>query len=140
MLYYGLHFTSDDRVPVQVRVDTSTQAVWARTAPRGGAWTEWRRLDVMRNPDGSLAERIAEAVHAQRSDTAGRLSRAMKLVVTGDATGTVSFDGAGDVTLFLNVGALASIHSRLDALENRFNGGNDDYGNNDDDYGGGGGD
>lgn len=133
MLYYGLHFTSDDRVPVQVRVDTSTQAVWARTAPRGGAWTEWRRLDVMRNPDGSLNERIAEAVHAQRADTAGRFAKAMKLRVTGDATGTVSFDGSGDVTLSLNIAALAAIHSRLDALEAHQSGGgnngNDDYGN-----------
>ena len=134
MLYYGLHFTSDDRVPVQVRVDTSTQAVWARTAPRGGAWTEWRRLDVMRNADGSLKESIAEATHAKRADTAGRLTKAMKLKVTGDATGTVSLDGSGDVTLALNIAELASIRSRLAALEARPSGGNN--GNNNDDYGG----
>ncbi|WP_165178116.1 hypothetical protein [Desulfovibrio sp. ZJ369] len=74
MYYYGLHFVGSDKVPVQVRVHTQKTEIWARSAPNG-EWTPWRRLDVTRNADGTLAEQVSEATHAKDADTAGRLRK-----------------------------------------------------------------
>ncbi len=79
MRFYGLHFVGNDKIPVQVRVNTDKTEIWARSAPNGGEWTPWRRLDVTRNPDGTLAEEVAEATYAKRADTATRFANPMKL-------------------------------------------------------------
>lgn len=117
MHYYGLHFVGSDKVPVQVRVHTKETEIWARSAPKGGEWTAWRRLDVTRNADGTLAEQVAEATCAKRADTALRLANPIKLTFTGDVTGGVSFDGSGNVTCTLNIPGLEDIRKRLDKLE-----------------------
>lgn len=115
MLYYGLHFTSDDNTPLQVRVDTKTQQVFARSCPNG-QWTAWRRLDVLRNPDGTLAEEVSEATHAKRADSAGRLSRPVKIIFAGDVSGEAIFDGSNDITIQLTVQKLTDILNKLDKI------------------------
>ena len=115
MKFYGLHFYSDDKTPLQVAVDMSKQQVFARSCPNG-EWTAWRRLDVMRNADGTLAEEVAEATHAKRADTAGKFARPMKIVFTGDVTGTASFDGSEDISVRLYA---SGITRRLSELEGR---------------------
>lgn len=117
MYYYGLHFVGSDKVPVQVRVNTKRTEIWARSAPNGGEWTPWRRLDVTRNADGTLAEEVAEATHAKRADTALRLAYPMKLTLAGDVSGEVSFDGSVNVICNVSVGALGDIRDRIDKLE-----------------------
>lgn len=116
MYYYGLHFVGSDKVPVQVRVHTKQTEIWARSAPNG-EWTPWRRLDVTRNADGTLAEEVAEATHAKRADTALRLTYPMTLTFAGDVSGAVSFDGSVNVTCTVSVPGLGDIRNRLDELE-----------------------
>lgn len=116
MKYYGLHFVGDDKTPVQVCVDTRKQRVFARSCPNG-EWTAWRRLDVMRNADGTLAEEVAEATHAKRADAANRLSNPMKITFSGDVSGEVSFDGSVNVTCVVSIPGLGDIRNRLDKLE-----------------------
>ena len=116
MKYYGLHFIGEDKTPLQVRVDTSTLQVFARSCPNG-QWTAWRRLDVIRNPDGTLAEEVAEATHAKRSDADGRLSSAVKIALTGDAQGEAFFDGSQHISINVNIPSLAGILNRLSAIE-----------------------
>lgn len=124
MRFYGLHFVGSDKIPVQVRVNTKKTEIWARSAPNG-EWTPWRRLDVTRNTDGTLAEEVAEATHAKRADTALRLTYPMTLTFTGDASGNVSFDGSVNVTCSLSIPALGDIRGRLDKLERAESGKND---------------
>lgn len=116
MYYYGLHFVGSDKVPVQVRVHTKQTEIWARSAPNG-EWTPWRRLDVTRNADGTLAEEVAEATHAKRADTALRLTYPMTVTFTGDVSGAVSFDGSVNVTCAVSIPGLVNIQTRLDKLE-----------------------
>ncbi|EGW50111.1 hypothetical protein HMPREF1022_02933 [Desulfovibrio sp. 6_1_46AFAA] len=116
MRFYGLHFVGSDKIPVQVRVNTKKTEIWARSAPNG-EWTPWRRLDVTRNADGTLAEEVAEATHAKRADTALRLTYPMKLSLTGDVSGEVSFDGSENVTCVVSIPGLGDIRNRLDKLE-----------------------
>ncbi len=131
MIFYGLHFVGDDKVPVQVRVSTSNQQIWARSAPNG-EWTAWRRLDVKRNLDGTLAEEVAEATHAKSADTAGRLKYPTKITFSGDVSGSVSFDGSVNVACALSISAIGSLGNRISKLEERINnlgtGSNDNYG------------
>ena len=131
MIFYGLHFVGDDKVPVQVRVSTSNQQIWARSAPNG-TWTEWRRLDVRRNLDGTLAEEVAEATHAKSADTAGRLKYQARITFSGDVSGSVSFDGSTNVSCALSIPAIGSLSSRISKLEERIDnsgsGSNDNYG------------
>lgn len=117
MYYYGLHFVGSDKVPVQVRVNTKKTEIWARSAPNGGEWTRWRRLDVTRNDDGTLAEEVAEATHAKRADTALQLTYPMTLTFTGDVSGKVRFDGSVNVTCSVSIPGLGDIRNRLDKLE-----------------------
>lgn len=116
MKFYGLHFVGDDRTPLQVCVDTRNQRVFARSCPNG-EWTSWRRLDVMRNADGTLAEEVAEATHAKSADVASRLRTAMRMLFKGDVTGEVRFDGSIDVEVNLSSARLNSLESRIAALE-----------------------
>lgn len=116
MRFYGLHFVGSDKIPVQVRVNTKKTEIWARSAPNG-EWTPWRRLDVTRNADGTLAEEVAEATHAKRADTALRLTYPMELSLTGDVSGEVSFDGSVNVTCVVSIPGLGDIRNRLDKLE-----------------------
>ena len=131
MIFYGLHFVGDDKVPVQVRISTSNQQIWARSAPNG-EWTEWRRLDVIRNLDGTLAEEVTEATHAKSADAAGRLKNQVKITFSGDVSGSVSFDGSASVGCVLSIAGLGSLSSRISSLEDRINnlgtGSNTNYG------------
>ena len=131
MIFYGLHFVGDDKVPVQVRISTSNQQIWARSAPNG-EWTEWRRLDVIRNLDGTLAEEVTEATHAKSADAAGRLKNHVKITFSGDVSGSVSFDGSASVACALSIAGLGSLSSRISSLEDRINnlgtGSNTNYG------------
>ena len=131
MIFYGLHFVGDDKVPVQVRISTSNQQIWARSAPNG-EWTEWRRLDVIRNLDGTLAEEVTEATHAKSADTAGRLKYQTRITFSGDVSGSVSFDGSTNVSCALSIPAIGSLSSRISKLEERIDnsgsGSNDNYG------------
>lgn len=131
MNYYGLHFVGDDGIPVQVRVSTSNQQIWARSAPNG-EWTVWRRLDVKRNADGTLAEEVTEATHAKSADAAGRLKLQTKITFGGDVSGNVSFDGSANVACVLSIPAIGSLSGRISSLEERINnigtGSNNNYG------------
>ena len=131
MIFYGLHFVGDDKVPVQVRISTSNQQIWARSAPNG-EWTEWRRLDVIRNLDGTLAEEVTEATHAKSADAAGRLKNQVKITFSGDVSGSVSFDGSASVACALSIAGLGSLSSRISSLEDSINnlgtGSNTNYG------------
>ena len=131
MIFYGLHFVGDDKVPVQVRISTSNQQIWARSAPNG-EWTEWRRLDVILNLDGTLAEEVTEATHAKSADAAGRLKNQVKITFSGDVSGSVSFDGSASVACALSIAGLGSLSSRISSLEDRINnlgtGSNTNYG------------
>ncbi len=118
MRYYGLHFVGDDRTPVQVCVDTRKQRVFARSCPNG-EWTAWRRLDVTRNQDGTLAEQVSDATHAKSADTAVRLQNSPLLKFSGDVTGQAIFDGSSNVEITLSISSLSGILSRLSALEKR---------------------
>lgn len=116
MKYYGLHFVGDDKTPVQVCVDTRSQRVFARSCPNG-EWTAWRRLDVMRNADGTLAEQVTEATHAKSADIAGRLKVPVRLNFVGAASAQVSFDGSTDVEIRLSIPQLSALSERITALE-----------------------
>lgn len=115
-MFYGLHFTSDAGVVFQVAVNTANCHIFCR-ATKNGAWGAWRRVDVERNSDGTLNERVAEAVHAQRADAAMRWLYAMKLTFSGDVRGEISFDGSRNATCNLSIPSLGDIRKRLDKLE-----------------------
>lgn len=129
MKYYGLHFVGDDKTPVQVCVDTRLQRVFARSCPNG-EWTEWRRLDVMRNADGTLAEQVTEATHAKSADTAGRLKVPVRLIFTGDVSGEVRLDGSQDVVVRLSVPQLSILSGLIEAMGKD----SSSYGSSRDDY------
>ncbi|MBO4300906.1 MAG: hypothetical protein J5861_04810 [Desulfovibrio sp.] len=110
MKYYGLHWKASDNVPLQVRVDTNVDPdlqVWARWAPSGGSWTAWRRLDVVRNEDGTLNETVQEAIHAASADTATSLSTTCSVTFEGDVTGSFDFNGTDDITCNLKLSSTA---------------------------------
>ena len=115
-MLFGLHFISDTGQVCQVVVNTTTCHVFLR-ATINGAWSSWRRVDVERNADGTLAERVAEAAEAQRAGVAMRLQNPMRLALTGDAVGTVSFDGSQNVEMNVSLPALEDILNRLKTLE-----------------------
>ena len=116
--YYGLHWTDDDGTPIQIILDLQKVRAWARSAPNG-EWTAWRRLDVTRNADGTLAEEVAEATHAKHADKATSLYNPIRLTFNGDVSGSVKFNGSGDTTITLSVPGLSSLSSRVSALEGR---------------------
>lgn len=116
--YYGLHWTDDDGTPIQIILDLKKVRAWARSAPNG-EWTAWRRLDVTRNADGTLAEEVAEAAHAKQADQATSLLNPIKLIFNGDVSGEVKFNGSGNTTITLRVPGLSSLSSRVANLENR---------------------
>lgn len=125
MKYYGLHFTGSDHTPLQVRVDTRTQQVFARSCPNG-QWTSWRRLDVLRNADGTLAEEVEEATHAKKADSAGRWTWPMRLTFTGDVTGQVMFDGSANKSVKLSLTdewreKIERVTARVEAIESEMN-------------------
>lgn len=116
-MFYGLHFTSDAGQVCQVRVNTANGHVHLR-ATHNGDWSAWRRVDVERNADGTLAEEVQDATNAKRADVAGRLSGSVTLTFEGDVSGIVRFDGSqGNISTTLKVPALADILSRLERLE-----------------------
>lgn len=73
MKYYGLHWTSDDGTEIQARLALENLELWARSCPRGGEWSAWRRLDVVRGADGVLqeiAQKAIAAISAQKAASA----------------------------------------------------------------------
>lgn len=114
MNFLGLHWKTDDGTPLQLLIENRTLHVWARSCPRGGEWTGWRRLDVERNADGTLNETVATATNAKSADTATRLAKAVSINLTGAITGSAIFDGAQDV--FIETGG-GSLSDRVSALE-----------------------
>lgn len=114
-MFYGLHFTSDTGQICQVAVNTANCHIFLR-ALVNGSWTGWRRVDVERNADGTLNERVAEATRAQRADTAMRFVFPVRIILAGEAAGSVLTDFSGDTTISLTIPELAKIHKRLDAL------------------------
>ena len=69
----------------------------------------WKRADVERGADGSLTEAVMECVTARQAQ---KLRTPMKITFSGDVTGTVSFDGSGDVSCSLS--ASAAINAAMD--------------------------
>ena len=112
MKYYGLHFTGDDKEPLQVRVSMENQQIWCRSCING-EWTAWRRLDVERNAEGEIDEKIANL----KALTAERLANPFVLRITGQGSGSARIDGALDTDLGLEIPALEDIFKRLGALE-----------------------
>lgn len=125
MKYYGLHFTSSDRDPVQVRIDTGdgSLSVWARYAKKNGAFSEWRRLDAQYDSDGVLETTVKEALHALEADhatdadnadnadnatyaeTAGVAEKAKALIDDGSSSGSAfapNFGNAQSISLAAN--------------------------------------
>lgn len=117
-MYYGLHFTSDSGQVCQLTINTSNCRVFLR-ATVNGAWQAWRRVDVERNADGTLREKVSESTRAQQADTAGRLRVPITLTLTGQAAGAASFDGSQNVTLEVGIPSLADILARLQKLEQK---------------------
>lgn len=112
-MYYGLHFISDAKIPVQVRVDSASLRIWCRAAPNG-EWGAWRRMDVDRKADGTLAEVVAESSHAKLADAAGRLRSPMRIdFVGGNVTGTVEFDGSQSAKCALSANVTGGIESEI---------------------------
>lgn len=99
MNFYGLHWICSDGTPLQIKLETRTLHLWARSCPRGGEWTKWRRLDVDRNEDGTLNESVSNASHATTADTATRLARSIRINLTGAVTGSGETDGTQDVNI-----------------------------------------
>lgn len=124
MKYYGLHFVGDDLTPIQVRFGLNDQQCWMRSCPNG-EWTAWRRLDADRNADGTLDETVSNAKTADTAMKAKRLEKTVTISVSGDMTGSVSFDGSQEaVSLSLSAvnqedysGPIDDLKKRVAALE-----------------------
>lgn len=89
MKYYGLHWTSDDGTEIQIRIALENLELWARSCPRGGEWTAWRRLDVLRGTDGILLETTREALfadNARKAESAAKADLAARASTAGLAT------------------------------------------------------
>lgn len=127
MKFLGLHWKTDDGTPLQLLIENRKLHVWARSCPRGGEWTAWRRLDVDRNADGTLNETVANATNAKTADTATRLAKTISINLTGAVTGTGYLDGTQDVHIETsggsggdsgNVsGSIADLSNRIAGLE-----------------------
>lgn len=111
-MYYGLHFISDAKIPMQVRVHSATLRIYCRAAPNG-EWGAWRRLDVDRNADGSLKETVASSNHAKSADAATRFKLPMKITFNGGVSGSVSFDGSEDVSCALSANVDGDIEAAV---------------------------
>lgn len=134
MKFYGLHWIADDGTPMQVRIETRTLRCWARSCPRGGEWTAWRRLDVERNSDGTLNETCMNAIHAKVADACNKLARTCSIYLSGAVTGAGILDGSGDVHIVTSLGegggdnqggAIESLEQRVAALEAQSGSGGD---------------
>lgn len=118
-MFYGLHFTNDSGVRMQVAVNTSNGHTFLRSC-LNGQWGGWRRIDVERNSDGTLNEEVAVATTAKSADAAGRLKYPMKITFTGGATGEASFDGSMDIECALAVNQGAQIQAAIDDHVNKY--------------------
>lgn len=122
MIFYGLHWTFNGETPLQIRIETRTCEVWARSCPRGGEWTAWRRLDARRKADGTLDEVADKAINAETADTAVRLARPVTFNLTGAVVGNGQFDGGSNVFIKTSIGSageLGELQKRLKELEMR---------------------
>ena len=106
-MLFGLTFKCDGET-AQIRVTDSMRLEFRVT--KGGEWQAWKRADVERGADGSLAEAVMECVTARQAQ---KLRAPMKITFSGDVTGAVSFDGSGDVSCSLS--ASAAINAALSA-------------------------
>lgn len=106
-MLFGLTFKCDGET-AQIRVTDSMRLEFRVT--KGGEWQAWKRADVERGADGSLAEAVMECVTARQAQ---KFRTPMKITFSGDVTGAVTFDGSGDVSCPLSTSA--AINAALSA-------------------------
>lgn len=110
-MLFGLTFKCNGET-AQIRITEDMQLQFRIT--ENGEWQAWKRADVERAADGSLAEAVMESVTAKQAQ---KLRSPMKITFIGGATGSVTFDGSSDVTCSLSVdtGTLTGlVNSALD--------------------------
>lgn len=68
---------------------------------------------VMLTPEGGEMQsiKVNNVEHATAADTADKLKTARKIAISGDASGSVSFDGSGDVDIKIDVAKAAALDS-----------------------------
>lgn len=122
MKFYGLHWKASDGTPLQIRIETRTMEMWARSCPRGGEWTAWRRLDVYRKADGTLDEVVAQATNAKNADTATRLATPVTINLNGEVVGSGIFDGANSIYISTRLGSASetgALQTQVDTLKQK---------------------
>lgn len=120
MKYYGLHWIAADDTPLQIRIETSTQRVWARFCPKNGEWTQWRRWDVDRDSKNVLLETSKNSINANLADKAKCLAQNVTIALSGAVNGSAQFNGAENITINTTAGnlseALRDLRSSLKSL------------------------
>ena len=96
-MIFGLTFQCGGET-AQIRITPESQLHFRITD--NGEWLPWKRADVERAADGSLNEAVMECVLARQAQ---KLQLPMKLVFSGDAAGSVAFDGSEDVSCSLSL-------------------------------------
>lgn len=96
-MYYGLQFNTSEGECMQVVINTAGLQVYARTTS-GGIFGVWEY--ICGPSEGSDTLEVEKAAVAER---AYRLASPMTIAFTGDAQGSVTFDGSQNVTATLSV-------------------------------------
>lgn len=108
-MLFGLTFKCNGET-AQIRIANDLRLEFRIT--QNGEWQAWKRADVERAADGSLAEAVMESVTAKQAQ---KLRTPMKITFEGDAAGSVTFDGSSDVTCSLSINGMSDIvNSALD--------------------------
>ena len=92
-MVFGLQFTNDSKQKVELAIDVATLQLKYRVNS-GSGWSAWKRADVDRNVDGSIASTVAHASRAGRADTADAFTTPVTVTFTGGASGTMVLDGS----------------------------------------------
>lgn len=98
-MLFGLTFKCGGET-AQIRIAENMQLQFRIT--ENGEWKAWKRADVERAADGSLAEAVMESVTAKQAQ---KLRTPMKITFEGDASGSVTFDGSANVACSLSMNA-----------------------------------
>lgn len=98
-MLFGLTFKCNGET-AQIRIANDLRLEFRIT--QNGEWQAWKRADVERAADGSLAEAVMESVTAKQAQ---KLRTPMKITFEGDAAGSVAFDGSANVTCSLSMNA-----------------------------------